>query len=64
MINQDVQIDKNQASQVVLMMKLKIKIKQVEAINSQYSNLPILQEIIHWIKSLVEFKVVFKLDQD
>jgi hypothetical protein len=45
-------------------MKLKIKVKQVEVINSQYSNLPTLQEIIHWIKSLVEFKVVFKLDQD
>jgi hypothetical protein len=45
------------------MMKLKIKVKQVEAINSQYSNLPILQEIIHSTKSLVEFKVVFKLDQ-
>jgi hypothetical protein len=51
-------------AQVVLMMKLKIKVKIVEAINSQYSNLPTLQEIIRWIKSLVEFKVVFKLDQD
>jgi hypothetical protein len=51
-------------AQVVLMMKLKFKVKQVEAINSQYSNLLVLQEIIHWTKSLVEFKVVFKLDQD
>jgi hypothetical protein len=49
---------------VVLTMKLKIKVKQVEVINSQYSNLLALQEIIHWTKSLVEFKVVCKLDQD
>jgi hypothetical protein len=49
---------------VVLMLKPKIKVKQVEAIKSQYSNLLALQEIIHWTKSLVKFKVMCKLDQD
>ena len=57
--------------QVVFMINLKFnKIKKVQLklikqmIKSQYSNKQVLQEIIHWIKLLEEFKVVCKQDQD
>jgi hypothetical protein len=62
-INQSVQINTNQASSSGSHDEAQVKVKQVEAINSQYSNLLVLHEIIHWTKSLVKFKVVFKLDQ-
>jgi hypothetical protein len=64
MINQDVQIDTNQASSSGTHNEAQDQGQASGSNNSQYSNLPTLQEIIHWIKSLVEFKVVFKLDQD
>jgi hypothetical protein len=47
MINQDVQIDINQASSSGTHNKAQDQGQAMEVINSQYSNLPTLQEIIH-----------------
>jgi hypothetical protein len=58
-INQSVQIDTNQASS-----NGSHDEAQDRGQASESNQLPILQPTSHWIKSLVEFKVVFKLDQD
>ena len=78
--DQDQASDTLMCKLVILMIKIKLvqvvhkcminklvhhlMINQVQAIKCKYSNQQILQEIIHWIISLVTFKEECKLDQD
>ena len=69
--NSNVQVDTNRASssgshdnEEDLVHHLNLMIKQVQATISQYSNQPILQEIILWTLLLVISQEVYKQDQD